>query len=128
MYSIYLTYLCLVNQPLIIFSHKTEDLCDELCNFAVGDFPTHTEKPAFGVYGLMGNGARYMKHMEKLIYFLYRHPTEGNVMSDYNECVPSAMKETMATMTDIGPGMPSELDILTKHVGFLCMLSLLVQS
>ena len=59
---------CLVKQPLIILTHKTSDLCDELCNFAVGDFPTHTEKPAFGVYGLMGNGAQYMEHMEKLFF------------------------------------------------------------
>ena len=98
---------------------KTEDLCDELGNFAVGDFPTHTEKPAFGVYGLMGNGARYMEQMEKLSFFLYRHPTEGNVMSDWNECVPSAVKEAMATMNDMGPGMPSELDILAKTRRFL---------
>ena len=88
-------------------------------NFAVGDFPTHTEKPAFGVYGLMGNGAQYMEQMEKLTFFLYRHPTEGNVMSDWNECVPSAVKEAMATMTDMGPGMPSELEILAKTRRFL---------
>ena len=76
----HLSYIsCLVKQPHIILTHKTEDLCDELCHFAVGDFPTHTEKPAFGVYGLMGNGARYMEQMEKLTFFLYRHPTEGKL-------------------------------------------------
>ena len=62
-----------------------------------------------------------MEHMEKLIYFLYRHPTEGNVMSDYNECVPSAVKKTMATINDMGCGMPSELDILTKNRRFLVL-------
>ena len=53
------------------------------------------------------------------MFFLYRHPTEGNVMSDYNECVPSAVKETMATMTNMGCGMPSEHDILVKTRRFL---------
>jgi len=54
-----------------------------------------------------------------LIFSLYRHPTEGNMMSDYNECVPSAVKKTMATMTDMGCGMPSEHDILVKTRRFL---------
>ena len=40
--------------------------------------------------------------------------SEENVMSDYNECVPSAVKKAMATMTDMGFGMLSEYDILVK--------------
>ena len=75
---------CLIKQQIILLRKYTEDLCDALGNVATGDFPTHTEKPAFGVFGLMGNGFQYMEHMEKLVFFLYRHPTEGNVMSDYN--------------------------------------------
>jgi len=97
----------------------TEDLCDVLGKFATGDFPTHTKKTAFGVFGLMRNGFKYMKYMEKLALFLYRPPTEGTVMRDYHESAPFTVKETMATMTDMGCGMPSEHDILFKTHRFL---------
>jgi len=67
----------------------------------------------------MGNGFKYMEHMKQFALFLYRHSTEGTVMSDYQEPVPVAVKETMSTMTDMGCGMLSEYDMLFKSRCFL---------
>ena len=92
-----------MKQHLIISTTYTEELCDVLGNFATGDFPTHTKKLAFGAFGLMGNVFKYTKRMEKLVLFLYMYPTEGNMMSNYHEYVPSAVKETMALPARIQP-------------------------
>ena len=103
------------SQLLTIHLWFAEHLEEEIQHLHIGRFPTQDEFPAFGRYGLLGNGLNFVTLTGEFASTLLRHPfAEHEKMNKYKEEYDE-VRDMMLTMKDMKAGQPSVQLLLTRN-------------